>query len=278
MIPVTQSGTIANVLSTASWKEGVAHKLASSAHVIVYEKGSTIFHAGEAADLLYVLLAGEAKVYYTRPGGDRLLVDIVPPRHLLGFLHPTDRATGEPEQPFSAEALSRCTVALITRGRVVAAVQELSAEEMARISGHLAEQWARLSERGFNYLMLDVRGRLELAIANLCERFGIWEGRSALLPLRLSHEDFGELIGASRPMVSRHLKDLADAGVFYKRGGRYILTQPLPLSPEASPQVSVAVPARREPSSSGRDVRALRTLRAIPKRPLAIRGLRKVAH
>jgi hypothetical protein len=69
-----------------------------------------------------------------------------------------------------------------------------------------------------------VRSRLAYAIAEVAETFGIADPRGKLIPLRLSHEDFGELVGASRPMVSKHLKELAKAGVFYKQNGRYILS------------------------------------------------------
>ena len=96
--------------------------------------------------------------------------------------------------------------------------------------------------------MMDVRSRLAYAIAEVAQTFGIADPRGKLIPLRLSHEDFGELVGASRPMVSKHLKELARAGVFYKQNGRYILS------------------CADQPSA--KRAGNLRTLFAVPRTPL----------
>jgi CRP-like cAMP-binding protein len=233
------------VLREQHWPDGAARELADSSHVIEYEKGSSIFHAGEPADLLYVLLNGEAKLYYENDEGERLLVDIASSRQPIGRLQLPDASAGESAQRFTAEALSRCTVALITRARVAALGRTLSADAIGRMVHDAAADWARLSERALRYLTLDVRGRLGLAIDDIATRFGIADARGRLIPLRLSHEDFGELIGASRPMVSKHLKALADAGVFFKVSGRYVLARPevLHLRPAR------AAGARRKPSA-----------------------------
>jgi biotin operon repressor len=70
---------------------------------------------------------------------------------------------------------------------------------------------------------MDVRGRLRYAIRDIADKFGIEDARGTLIALKLSHEDFAELVGASRPMVSKHLKELAAAGVFVKQNARYVL-------------------------------------------------------
>jgi len=215
---------ITEVLQSVHWPEDAARVLAASSHVITYVKGSSIFHAGEPADLLYVLLSGEAKIYYTSPSGERLLVDIACARQALGRL-PLPGDDEDAVQGFSAEALSCCSVALITRTRVASMASTLPLKAIGRMAHHQVGEWARLSERALVYLTMDVRGRLGMAIDDISSRFGIADARGTLIPLRLSHEDFGELIGASRPMVSKHLKELADGGVFYKAGGRYVLAR-----------------------------------------------------
>ncbi len=130
----------------------------------------------------------------------------------------------EVTQLFTAEALSRCKLAIITKARAAAAVRDLAAPDILALVQQVNRDWMRFCSRFLAFLMMDVRSRLAYAIAEVAETFGIADPRGKLIPLRLSHEDFGELVGASRPMVSKHLKELAKAGVFYKQNGRYILS------------------------------------------------------
>jgi CRP/FNR family cyclic AMP-dependent transcriptional regulator len=218
--------SLQNALESFGWPSEVAFNLARSAHILSYEKGATIFHAGEPADLLYVIIGGEVKLYYGDKEGERLLVAICRRGELLGSMDLDLTTNGEHEatQLFTAEALSRCKLAIITKSRAVATVRGLEAPEILALVQRVNRDWARLCSRFLAFLMMDVRSRLAYAIAEVADTFGIADPRGRLIPLRLSHEDFGELVGASRPMVSKHLKDLARAGIFYKQNGRYILS------------------------------------------------------
>jgi CRP/FNR family transcriptional regulator len=212
------------------WPANVVGHLASRAHVVTYEPGSTVFHAGESADLLYVLLRGEVKIYYGSEDGERLLVTIARSGQLLGFPDLTpDSAAGGAEsgkgQIFTAEALSSSRVALIAKTHVIRQAQSLDATQLMEVLKQASSAWERLSRRSLEFLTMDIRSRLARVIEEIADGFGIPDARGRLIRLRLSHEDFGELVGASRPMVSKHLKDLAVAGVFFKDQGKYVLAR-----------------------------------------------------
>jgi CRP/FNR family cyclic AMP-dependent transcriptional regulator len=217
---------LANCLENLGFRSNLAHDLATNAHVLAYERGAMIFHAGEPADLLYILLSGELKLYYGDAEGRRVLAAICGRGVLLGSLDgdfvPGHRNAST--QLFTAEALSQCKVAVLTKARATAALHELdTATALALLQG-IDHRWARFTSRFLAFMMMDVRARLLYAITRLADKFGIPDPRGKLIPLRLSHEDFGELVAASRPMVSKHLKELAKKGIFYKQDGRYILS------------------------------------------------------
>lgn len=215
-----------NSLESLGLHSELAHKLASNAHVLAYDKGAIIFHAGESADLLYIILSGEVKLYYGNAEGERLLVAICGRGQLLGSLD-GDVVVGrrsESLQLFTAQALSQCRIAILTKARATAAMQDLSAAATLALLQRIDRGWARFSSRFLAFMMMDVHARLIHAITHLADKFGIPDPRGKLIPLRLSHEDFGELVGASRPMVSKHLKELANKRIFYKQDGRYILS------------------------------------------------------
>jgi CRP-like cAMP-binding protein len=218
--------SLQDALETLGWPPEVSCNLSSSAHFLSYERGAAVFHAGEPADLLYVIVSGEVKLYYGDAEGARLLVGICRRGEILGSMDLELAAGDEQEitQLFTAEAMSRCKLAIITKTRAVAAIRDLGAPDVLSLVQRTNRDWVRFCSRFLAFLMMDVRSRLAFAIAEVAETFGIDDPRGRLIPLRLSHEDFGELVGASRPMVSKHLKEMARAGIFYKQNGRYILS------------------------------------------------------
>jgi CRP/FNR family cyclic AMP-dependent transcriptional regulator len=240
-------------LEQLGWPSQAASSMAKSAHAVTYEKGAMIFHAGEPADLLYVLLNGEAKIYYMGRDGERLLVSIARGGGLIGSLeaHTSSRDEGE-TQLFTAQALTRCKVAIIARERVARAVAELRPEEVLAVAGCMNDGWVRLSRRLLDLLTMNVRGRLVYTIQEIAQAFGISDARGKLIGLKLSHEDFGDLVGASRPMVSKHLKELAKANIFSKQNGRYVLWREDMLTAPPPPDPSKLVRLRPTPYSMRR--------------------------
>jgi CRP/FNR family cyclic AMP-dependent transcriptional regulator len=231
------------------WPCETATEIARYAHIVGYEKDGLIFHAGESTDLCYILLSGEVKLYYATPAGERVLVTILRGGGLLGLaeLGAGDGREAQGDQLFSAQALSRCKVAIIARMRLTRALRDLSGPQVLAIVEKSNEQWIQLCSRFLGFLTMTVRSRLAHAIKEISDTFGIDDARGKLISLKLSHEDFAELVGASRPMVSKHLKELAQAGVFAKVGGRYIVTREDLLlgAPSSSPPPAPAITASK---------------------------------
>lgn len=208
------------------WPAETAAEVAQYAHIVAYDKNATVFHAGEVTDLLYVLLSGEVRLYYGTPTGERLLVTIIRGGQLFGTtdFQASETTPGQQQkQLFTAQTLSRCKVAMLSRARVARLLCDLPAPELVRIVQGVDASWVSLCCRLLTFLTQDVRSRLAYSIREIAKVFGIPDARGKLIALRLSHEDFAELIGASRPMVSKHLKELAEGGIFVKENGRYIV-------------------------------------------------------
>jgi CRP/FNR family transcriptional regulator len=221
--------SLINALKELEWPANEAAELARGAHMVLYQKRSTIFQASEAADVVYILLSGEVKLEFNT-GDARLLVSLAHGGQMLGIFAPTSKpAPGtQHEQLLTARALSPCTVAIIPSACVVQALHRLPVEQLVRVLERTREQWTQLCFRLLTFLTMGVRLRLTHAIGEIAETFGVADEAGRLITLRLSHEDFAALVGASRPMVSKHLKELASDGVISKRRGRYVLLPPGP--------------------------------------------------
>jgi CRP-like cAMP-binding protein len=222
--------SLITALEDLGWPANAAAELAHGAHIVPYDKRSIIFTAGEPADLLYVLLSGEVKLHFDAGDGAGLLVSIARGGQLLGVFAPASGSAkaAKPEQLFTAQALSRCKVAIIPTARVAQILHALSAEKLVRVLERSREDWMDLCCRLLTFLTMSVRRRLTHTIAEIADSFGVADARGRLITLRLSHEDLAALVGASRPMVSKHLKEMASEGVLSKQQGRYVLLMPQP--------------------------------------------------
>src|SRR5262245_14548603 len=158
--------SLISALEQSEWPLKAATELARDAHIVPYEKRSTIFHAGETADLVYVLLSGEVKLQFDAGVGASLLVSIVRGGQLLGIFAADSKPSArvKPEQPFTAHALSRCKVAIIPTARVTHALHRLPAEQLVRVLERSREQWTQLCCRLLTFLTMSVRNRLTHAL------------------------------------------------------------------------------------------------------------------
>lgn len=250
--------SLLDALEEDGWPAKAAAEIASGAHVVSYEKDSVIFHAGEAADLIYVLLSGEAKLRYDAEDGASIVVTIARSGQMLGDFEP-DSAVGTPRvgQPFTAQALSSCSVAIISTSRIAHSLQKLPPDQIVRVLERRRERWTRLSCRLLEYLTMTVRSRLTHVLGEVAEHFSIADGRGRLITLRLSHEDLAAMVGASRPMVSKHLKELESEGTLAREEGRYRMR------PAASLEKSPAGSGGTDRGGDGRVTRARRPRREM---------------
>lgn len=65
--------------------------------------------------------------------------------------------------------------------------------------------------------------RLEVVLNDLALRFGVKDSRGTILIPDLAHEDLAEMIGCSRPMVSRLIAEMAEGGRLSRSGKHYLL-------------------------------------------------------
>jgi CRP/FNR family cyclic AMP-dependent transcriptional regulator len=82
-----------------------------------------------------------------------------------------------------------------------------------------------------------VEDRVHSLLWYLAERWGRVTPQGVVVPLRLTHELIGELVGAKRPTVSLALKELEGRGALRRRDEGWLLERawPAPRSTEADP-------------------------------------------
>jgi hypothetical protein len=98
-------------------------------------------------------------------------------------------------------------------------------------------------------LNLPLLDRLKLVLGDLGKRAAVTDSEGTILIPELGHEHLAEMIGCSRPMVSRMIAELVDAGLLARRGKQYVLLKnwDFDMDPRQSkvvPRVEAAVASR----------------------------------
>jgi hypothetical protein len=65
--------------------------------------------------------------------------------------------------------------------------------------------------------------RLTIVLSDLAMRAGVRDLQGIILIPELGHEDLAEMIGCSRPMVSRLIAEMIECGLIARRGRQYVL-------------------------------------------------------
>lgn len=196
-------------------------------HTLVnYNKGSIIFLQGAPADLLFCVFTGLVKVYCPRSDGTRILVRLAGPGDLLGHVDYID-SKGRRAQVFEVEALTKCSVALCTREHVIKLLQSLDHAALLQMIERLNTAWSSMAQWFGTFLGMSFQERLEVVLKELGAKFGAKETRGILLIPELAHSDLADMIGSSRPMVSRLIAEMTKEGFLLRQGKQFILLERL---------------------------------------------------
>jgi CRP/FNR family transcriptional regulator, cyclic AMP receptor protein len=187
-----------------------------------YPKGAELFTKGSPADVVFAVISGVVKVVSVRPGSDRVLVELAGTGDLVGYADFAD-ARGERSQLFGAQALTNSCVALFTRHHIAEVLKNLDADTLIKIASALNTMWSSVTYRYASFLGMSLRKRLEFVLNELAERFGVPDARGTLLLPELAQEELAEMIGSSRPMVSKLLTEMTARGTLIRSGRRHIL-------------------------------------------------------
>ena len=182
-------------------------------------RGIAIMHEGDPTDALYIVLSGRLKVMMGEADGKEVILAILGPGEFFGEMGLIDdnprSATVIPVEPcellvVGKRAFKKCLNENISVALAVLRVVVRRLREADRKIGSLA--------------MLDVYGRVARLLLDMSENVN---GRK-VVTRRLSKQDIARMVGATREMVSRVMKDLETSGYFEVRGSTIVLRDTIP--------------------------------------------------
>jgi len=174
---------------------------------INYPKGSMIFLQGAPTDLIYWVSSGLVDILCPEPEGGQIQTSLLGPGDIFGFVEASD-SNGKRGQAFQARARTNVQLGLVTRDRVLKVLSRLDPPLLVRLLGEITAMWGSFTHYQARYLGMNFSERMETLLDDLARKFGVKDSRGTLLIPELGHADFAEMIGSSRPMVSRLIAEM----------------------------------------------------------------------
>jgi CRP/FNR family cyclic AMP-dependent transcriptional regulator len=199
-------------------------------HIAVsFERGAMAFCEGNTDGMLACILSGYVSIYGSVGDGARTLVRLAGPGEIIGYADYVDEK-GRHARVFEAQAATKCTLALFSRDHLARLLATLPSEALVSIISSLNTFWSENLRFFTTLLNLPFWDRLTIVLADLARRAGVQDSQGTVLIPEVFHEDLAEMIGCSRPMVSRLIAEMIDSGLLARRGKKYVLLQKWQLS------------------------------------------------
>jgi CRP/FNR family cyclic AMP-dependent transcriptional regulator len=177
-------------------------------------RSTTIMAGGDPTDSLYIVLSGRLKVMMSDSEGKEVILSILGPGEFFGEMGLID------DEPRSATVMTiePCELLSIAKRDIKKSLAENFDMSMAVMRG-LVKRLREADRKIGSLALLDVYGRVARLLLDMAENV---DGEKVVTK-RLPKQDIAKMIGASREMVSRVMKDLQTGGYIEMRGSTIVL-------------------------------------------------------
>jgi CRP/FNR family cyclic AMP-dependent transcriptional regulator len=165
-----------------------------------FARGGTLMHQGQVSDTVVVVEVGQVKVYAVTPAGRDVLLAIRGPGDLLGELSALD---GAPRSA-SVAALQDVEVLAVSPAAFRSFLVAHPAAAMALL-GMLTRRLRDADRKRTGYAVQTSLGRVAERLLELADRFGLEDGESVLIELRISQQELAGWCGCAQSAVDRSL-------------------------------------------------------------------------
>ncbi|OUS06674.1 transcriptional regulator Crp [Gammaproteobacteria bacterium 42_54_T18] len=178
-----------------------------------YPAKSTLIYAGDESDALYYIVKGSVTVIIEDDDGREMIMAYLNEGDFFGEMGLFDEAANRSAW---IKAKTECEVAEISYSKF----KELSAEDAdilfavsAQIAGRLRATTRKVGDLAF----LDVTGRVARTLIDLCKQPEAMTHPDGM-QIKITRQEIGRIVGCSREMVGRVLKNLEVQGLVSVKG------------------------------------------------------------
>lgn len=179
-----------------------------------FKRGQVIVEQGKKSDALYIILSGRARVLMTDRKSREVILATLQPGDYIGEMSMIDN------QPHSAtvEAEIQTDVLVLGRKEFTRCLPENATMAYAVMQG-LVRRLRHADQKIGSLALMGVYGR----VANVLLESAVADDGRLVIRDKLSRQDIAKMVGASREMVSRVMKDFEEQGFIQTLDGGAIL-------------------------------------------------------
>jgi CRP/FNR family cyclic AMP-dependent transcriptional regulator len=179
-----------------------------------FPRGTTIISAGDTTDSLFVIISGRLKVMMSDDEGREVILAMLNAGEFFGEMGLID------DHPRSATvvALEPCELLSLSKRDFMKSLEDNFELAMTVMRG-LVRRLREADKKIGTLALMDVYGRVARLLLEMAETV---DGQK-IVTRKLAKQDIAKMIGASREMVSRVMKDLQEGGYIEVQGNTILI-------------------------------------------------------
>mgnify|MGYP000742333332 FL=1 len=178
-----------------------------------YPAKSTIIYAGDESDALYYILKGSVTVMIEDDEGREMIMAYLNEGDFFGEMGLFE---DDPSRSAWVKAKTECEVAEISYAKFRQLARE-DADILFAVSAQIAGRLRATTRKVGDLAFLDVTGRVAGTLLDLCKQPDAMTHPDGM-QIKVTRQEIGRIVGCSREMVGRVLKNLEDQGLVSVKG------------------------------------------------------------
>jgi len=183
-----------------------------------YANKTDIVRPGDPADVLYYVIDGSVAVLIEDEEGREVILTYLNKGSFIGEM---GLFTPQPTRSVLVRTRTPCQMAEITYTRLEqlfeGELKEYTKDILYSLGGQLSARLLHTSRKVSDLAFLDVTGRIAHTLLDLCKQPDAMTHPDGM-QIRITRQEIGRIVGCSREMAGRVLKNLEEQGLIYVKG------------------------------------------------------------
>ncbi len=183
-----------------------------------YPAKTDIIHPGDAADILYFLIDGSVTIIIEDEEGKEIILTYLNKGEFIGEM---GLFTPQANRSVLVRTRSECMLAEISYARLEQLfdgdLKSYTRDILYALGAQLTQRLLHTSRKVGHLAFLDVTGRVAGTLLELCKQPDAMTHPDGM-QIRITRQEIGRIVGCSREMAGRVLKNLEEQGLVHVKG------------------------------------------------------------
>ncbi len=191
-------------------------KVLEHCHKRDFASKSTIIFAGDRCDSLFFILQGSVTILIEDDDGKEMIIAYLNPGDFFGEMGLFSCSGIEQERSAWVRAKTACEVAEISYTKFLE-LTDKDPDMLYALSNQMADRLRNTTRKVGDLAFLDVTGRVARTLIDLCKEPDAMTHPDGM-QIKITRQEIGRIVGCSREMVGRVLKNLEEQGLVHVKG------------------------------------------------------------